>query len=253
MKLNLLLAIGLLVCACKGGKNSPEIRANNAADSSLQLNKHTEKDSNQTIGSHKAGEARSDMSDENIDTKELVTEQEHPVYYLDDLFAIESEQDLKRLYGIDNVKRRVVIDDESMVSYPVSLLFPESNKEVVFKWYTTDTNATELKQLESVSTESQAWSTYDGIKVGISLQQLEQLNDSSFYFYGFGWDFGGIAWFENGNLAPISTRMSIVLDYSDNSSQTDYEALLGEKKFSSHNPHAQLLNPRVVKIRMVRG
>ncbi|MGB0432532.1 MAG: hypothetical protein ACPGLV_18795, partial [Bacteroidia bacterium] len=172
---------------------------------------------------------------------------------LENLFRFNSEQDLVDYYGQENVTRGFGYSLGGTTEFPVTVLFKNTDKEISVKWRFGDTTSATLAGIEFVTTTNTYWQTFEGVKVGKTLKELETLNDSTFWFYGFEWDFGGLAIFESGALAPLSTRMSLKLKATQGYSDSDYLQLVGDKKFNSKNLNAQKLNPIVEMIRLTRS
>lgn len=191
--------------------------------------------------------------------EEIVTEKDEPEIKVDqerlleNLFRFRTEQDLADYYGQENISRDFGYSNGGTIKHPVTLLFPGSDKELTVKWRNGDSTLANPFDIEFVSTFSPYWTTFEGVQVGVSLKELEELNDSTFWFYGFEWDFGGLSQFESGKLALLSTRMGLRLKAPEGYSDTDLLPLIGDKRFNSSNKYAQKLNPVVEFIRLVKG
>lgn len=90
-----------------------------------------------------------------------------------------------------------------------------------------------------------AWERADGVRIGMSSQQLAQLNGGPFGFLGFDWDYGGVVtdW-RGGRLAPDGASAGPVTlcppETAAGSTPEDYPA--GDGEFSS-NDQRLLVNP----------
>ncbi len=95
------------------------------------------------------------------------------------------------------------------------------------------------------------WVTSTGLKIGMSLRNVEKLNSRAFTLYGFGWDYGGLsAGWRGGRLEQKDGKTFIGLGFGvpDPLSRVQvklYESLMGDQEFLSDNPAMQQLNPTV--------
>ena len=88
-----------------------------------------------------------------------------------------------------------------------------------------------------------AWQTTQGIGVGTSLNQLQQ-KLGSFQFYGFAWDYGGTVLLERTKLSQYNGKLILRLRTAPNVAEKEpnhYRAVIGDRKFSSTNPHLKTL------------
>ena len=80
------------------------------------------------------------------------------------------------------------------------------------------------------------------------------MNGVPFIFFGFGWDYGGIiSEFNGGKLSSIPVSLQLgISDIVNDSSNPDYEMLMGDNEYNSVDPEAQRLNPVVVSISLMK-
>lgn len=167
-------------------------------------------------------------------------------FILDSLLRFDSEAELISKFGKDNVNRDTAWYPEGMGQYMISVLYPGTNNEVEFTW--KDSVAyTGLQEL-ALHQDSSEWSTH-GVRVGTTLEELIRLNKKDFTFSGFGWDYGGaVFWNEGGDLAELM----ITLDISNyDMPQNEQDSLLGDQSVSSKSPIARKSNPVVREILLV--
>ena len=100
------------------------------------------------------------------------------------------------------------------------------------------------------------WRTADGITIGTSLRQLEQLNGHPFRLAGFGFDGSGavVSW-DGGRLetpASASCQRRVFVDSLTAAAMESkpYRTVVGDHEFSSSNPAMKRLNPRVSSLRL---
>ncbi|HEY9045631.1 MAG TPA: hypothetical protein VIN08_07030 [Ohtaekwangia sp.] len=165
---------------------------------------------------------------------------------LDSLLSFQSEEALKNIFGA-NVKRSTGYYPEGMGEYQNTLLFPGTRNEVEFVWE-DDTVAFKGLAYIQVDGEQTDWKTKEGITLGTRLKELEKLNQKPFTFSGFGWDYGGIASWDDGHLE--ARKITVGLEYPDETMPQEFDDLLGDHDIKSNSDLAQKANPVVVRITM---
>jgi hypothetical protein len=169
-------------------------------------------------------------------------------FSLDSLLNFDSELKLKEVFG-NHVKRSKGSDQEGVEEYPITLLFPNTSDEVEFVWREDSINFSDLDYIKIRGKESR-WKTSEGITLGTTLKELEEINQKPFIFYGFGWDYSGAVTSEDGHL--FERKIFVSLEYPAKSIPPDFEELVGEKKINSNSELAQKSNPIVREITMRR-
>ncbi len=142
------------------------------------------------------------------------------------------EESIIEAYGKENVIREEVgIGEGEMVA--ASIVFPDSPDELIVEWQ----DGYEYKKLNRIRIEQKGakWETEEGIKIGTTLDELLKINGKDFNFYGFDWDYGGVAneW-EGGK---INSQLTVVLSPKDPNAAIP--ELAGDGTFSSSNPKAK--------------
>lgn len=164
-------------------------------------------------------------------------------FILDSLLKYNSEAELIASFGKENVARDTAWYPEGMGQYMISVLYPGTNNEVEFTWK----DSVAFNQLLDVTLhqDSADWSTH-GVKIGSTLQDLIKLNQKDFIFSGFGWDYGGaLFWNEGGNLSDLSLTLDIT---NYDIPQIEQDSLLGDQTISSRSSIARKNNPVVSEI-----
>lgn len=96
---------------------------------------------------------------------------------------------LQATYGASNVKDERVCGPECMDSIDVTIIYPETNKQITIHWKDSAYHKT-IVYMEAWFPES-SYHTAAGIKIGSPFKDLLQLNRQKITFSGFGWDYGG--------------------------------------------------------------
>ncbi|MEP6711524.1 MAG: hypothetical protein ABJA37_03860 [Ferruginibacter sp.] len=117
------------------------------------------------------------------------------ILFAEDLAIFNSHEYLRYYFGDKNVKKDIYYLSENQVA-KCSVLFANSNRQVVFLWSDEADNCGLEKmyfggQLQSASSmqydkivEENLWQLKSGIHAGMSLYALRILNDAAFNFYG---------------------------------------------------------------------
>jgi hypothetical protein len=162
--------------------------------------------------------------------------------------AKSSLADLIRAYGKENVKEEEIFDNEGN-SEPGVRLFPNDPlKTLEIKW--GDAKLKRNPSSVSVNGDESLWQTSDGIKIGLTLREAEELNGKPFTLYGFGWDYGGTqeSW-ENGKFAKYKDKLILRFRQGPQTiAERDSSQVQGDTAFSSANKAMQKINPRVYEI-----
>ncbi len=138
---------------------------------------------------------------------------------------------LRTLYGAKNVKPAQLDGPEGTTLDGIKL-FPGTDRELELIY---DQEGDE-KIVTDVVIVGKAWKFENGLKVGMSLPEVEKINGKPFKVSGFDWDYGGFANFEGGKLEygvsvrfyPTAETVSEKLSGDVQISSTD-KALLAAK------------------------
>lgn len=186
------------------------------------------------------------------DKDTAVAESKKDIFLLDELLNVKDEAELISIYGEENVTWDTAWYPEGLGTYMVSTLFRGTDDEVSITWSDTlnrsgVANAEYMGKYDEVNHEwkKAKWRTSDSIRVGLTVQELEQMNGKPFTFSGFGWDYGGIvlSW-KGGNLEK--KKVGILLA-PGNQEEFNTE-LLGDQEFSSANLGKDKTNIIAVRI-----
>lgn len=170
-----------------------------------------------------------------------------PSFILDELLTINSEAELKKKFGEENVKHSKGYYPEGLGEYENSLLYPGTANEVEFVWQDDTLTFSGLAEI-AIYKKGTDWKTTDDITIGTDLKELEKLNQSPFEFGGFGWDYAGWTDWKGGYLS--TKKVYITLEYPPNIEEDKYPDLWGDTEISSDSEIAQQANPVVYKVRL---
>jgi len=170
-----------------------------------------------------------------------------PSFILDELLTINSEADLKKAFGEENVKHSKAYYPEGLGEYENSLLYPGTANVVEFVWQDDTLTFSGLSEI-AIYEKGTDWKTTDGITVGTDLKELEKLNQKPFQFGGFGWDYAGWTDWKGGYLS--TQHVFITLEAPENLDLEKYPDFLGDTTLDSDSEASQEVNPVVYKVRL---
>ena len=152
-----------------------------------------------------------------------------------------TRQDLAKRFGAARLKDQPINIGEGETE-PGTRVELGSKRSFSVVW--TDSSRSKAKEIRYLGSD---WRTPQGIGVGTSLAQLQQ-KLGTFKLYGFAWDYGGTVLLEGTKLAQYDQKLILRLRIAPDAarkSPNDFKAVMGERQFSSSNPHLRSLKPEV--------
>jgi hypothetical protein len=142
---------------------------------------------------------------------------------------------LERAYGKTNVRREQMAGAEGE-TVDGARVFADTDHELEVIW---DSESPTQPRVFDVRIIGSAWTFENGLRPGLSIEQVEEINGRPFTILGFGWDYGGYAIFKGGTLdAKIGLRFTPA-------SADIPESLQGDIEISSTDAKLRALNPVV--------
>jgi hypothetical protein len=176
--------------------------------------------------------------------------------------ASSTEAELLRVYGSAQVKSDSIAMGEGEF-VPGTVLFPADSTQTLYIIWKDNHHKSHPEQV-IIRQKGTIWHTKEGISIGTSLKQIENLNKSSVHIMGLGWDYSGtILSGKSGKLKCLGRfaadtdelvdrtlllRLDSPFDYSDLVSEQEYLTVVGDNIYSSDNPVFQKLNPLVYEM-----
>lgn len=157
-----------------------------------------------------------------------------------------TESDLKKAFGEANVRaeKMYVGDGMEWDGYAVYPDSPEKRLEVFW----AQEGPKRLEYLQVVGEKSQ-WKTAEGVTLGTTLLELEELNGGTFELLGLDWDFGGgVSDWHGGKLEGLTLQLGRSEEVE--LSQEEMAEITGEQTVQSDHPAIRKVNPKVMKINM---
>ncbi len=156
-----------------------------------------------------------------------------------------SRSDLDQFFGASNVEEGTLYIGEGFC-VPATIVFPGTDNELTVAWQSPEHDNVAMLRVEKPGGR---WSTAEGIRVGTTVAQLEELKGEPIEFGGFGWDYGGGAdWQGLGlRLAPDAKI------YRSLGNDPRFGEILGEKTVRSDHPLIRRMKITVVLIQISFG
>jgi hypothetical protein len=146
-----------------------------------------------------------------------------------------SATDIERAYGKDNLKLQKIPGAEGE-EIDGAKLFADTDRELEIVW---DPDNEKKKVVFDIRVMGKAWKFENGIKSGMTVEEVEKINGKPFKIAGFEWDYGGYANFEGGKLeGKVSIRFSPTTENVP-------EYLSGDKQLSSADKKLRAAKPLV--------
>jgi hypothetical protein len=107
-----------------------------------------------------------------------------------DLGPLTTQAQLEARFGKDNLRQETFDGAEGMGTYPVLVVFPDDPRKRLELVLDGDNPDAPIQELRVTSTDS-LWHDAAGLRPGMTLAQLVELNGAPVSFYGLEWDYGG--------------------------------------------------------------
>ncbi|MFB2980142.1 hypothetical protein [Microseira sp. BLCC-F43] len=153
-----------------------------------------------------------------------------------------TRRDLTRLFGESRLRDKTISGAEGIGQFAATEVNLGRERSFTVVW--SNSARTQVGNVRNLGT---AWKTREGIGVGTSLAELRRIL-GEFQIYGLAWDYGGTVVFEGTRLARYQGGLTLVLDAAPDAARrfpNNYQAVSGDRLFSSNNPNWQRLGVRV--------
>lgn len=203
-------------------------------------NKETSSTEKQEDTTENANDNHTEENDEQAEVSEELS-------ILEDLLKYNSEVELMDKFGKENVTRSIDYLPEGMGEYSVTKMYEGTPDEVIINWEDT-TKFEKISFVEIKGSEANKWSTSEGLKLGMGLDELVKINEKAVEFSGFGWDYAGFVQFKEGKLEnkKIGVRLDLPKEKYENPDK--YNALMGDTMLSSDTDLVKEANPIIISI-----
>jgi len=160
--------------------------------------------------------------------------------------ADSSEARLVEAFGRENVVTGEVPGPEGSTLVATTVFPGDPERQMEFGWW--DEAAFERLAYFTVPAGDTA---PGGLKVGMSVGEVEALNGAPFELTGFWWDYGGYAGFDGGTLADLAGGCHVSVSFqptADIPGDLDVEPIAGDRMVASSEPLLQTVDARIAAI-----
>lgn len=163
-----------------------------------------------------------------------------------DKFVIEnltsySAEELTRQYPDANIIEDKAMFDEGTVERHFTVLYPDTPNELHITW--NDDAKTDVYDIRF--SENGEWKSAEGIRIGTTYNELNQINEEPISFYGFGWDYGGAVMWNDGKLENSGLRVFLAPQKEVN------DKFYGDRIIEASEEEIEALNLKVEMIMLV--
>jgi hypothetical protein len=155
--------------------------------------------------------------------------------------------DIQKAFGKANVKTGKVDGPEGTTMIATTVFPKDPRKKFEIYWYDEE-HRSGLAGWTLAADDTGPF----GVKLGMSVADVEKINGAPFNIMGFYWDYGGGAGFETGKLAklPGDCELSLTFDPTvENVSDKISAAISGDQQLSSDMPELKMIKPVVGEVR----
>jgi len=143
--------------------------------------------------------------------------------------------DIERAYGKGSLRLQKIPGAEGE-EIDGAKLFAGTDRELEIGW---DPDNDQKQVVFDIRVMGKAWKFENGLKSGMTVEEVEKINGKPFKIAGFEWDYGGYANFEGGRLeGKVSVRFSPTTENIP-------EYLSGDKQLSSTDKKLRAAKPLV--------
>ncbi|SEP85519.1 hypothetical protein SAMN05428969_1209 [Devosia sp. YR412] len=163
------------------------------------------------------------------------------------------------VYGADSSEARVIetfgaenvvtgpVDGPEGSTYLATTVFPDDpERTMVFSWFDEDAK----KDASSIRLSPSQTGPF-GIRIGITVAEVEAINGEPFTLSGFWWDYGGSAGFDSGNLSGVEGDCYVNLRFTppdEVSGAIDVTPISGDVEVPSSEGLLEVLDVRVEQV-----
>lgn len=124
-------------------------------------------------------------------------------FQLEKLAQVIQKNNLKNIYPDAKIAEGIDVFEEGTVERAYSILYPDTDDELLIIWKDKTQNAVEQLYFENDG----RWVTGEGIRVGTTYEDLVKINNGPIDFYGFGWDYSGAVDWKDGKMQNSQVRV----------------------------------------------
>jgi hypothetical protein len=149
-------------------------------------------------------------------------------------------------FGRENVDTGEVPGPEGTTMIATTVYPGDPEREFQAVWWNEET----LADLSFVTVPA-GDTAPGGVRLGMSVEEVEALNGEPFTLLGFYWDYGGSAGFQSGRLAALPGGCHLSLTFEPTATSptgTESSAIVGDVEVSSSLPELREVAPKLIEL-----
>lgn len=155
---------------------------------------------------------------------------------------------LNTLFEESKLRDRTIWGAEGIGRFPATQVDLGPKRSFLIVW--TNTTRSQPALIRDLGSD---WKTAEGIGVGTPLKVLQQ-KLGNFQLFGLGWDYSGTVSLQGTKLPQYEGKLILQMQPMPNAAAkfpNDYQAVSGDRRFASTNPHWKPLGMRVGSMTVV--
>jgi hypothetical protein len=179
-------------------------------------------------------------------------EEKVEVKFLEDFASFEDSEMVAEHFGEENILNDTWSIAEGTETYLVTIVNPECKNQMIIYW---DKASKDYKDFAFVEARYSEWdimgeeltnegTTYpskSGVKVGMTLTELEKLNAKPITFFGFGWDYGGMVTNASDKFQGLAISLFCPTEEDSQEWVDAYMNVVGDSEFTSDDEAAKAI------------
>lgn len=180
------------------------------------------------------------------------TKEKEEIKYLEDFTRFEDSEQVAEHFGEENILNDTWSIAEGTETYLVTIVNPECKNQMIIYW---DKASKDYKDFAFVEARYSEWdimgeeltnegTTYpskSGVKVGMTLTELEKLNAKPITFFGFGWDYGGMVTNASDKFQGLAISLFCPTEEDSQEWVDAYMNVVGDSEFTSDDEAAKAI------------
>lgn len=151
--------------------------------------------------------------------------------------------DIETAFGKDNVVTGEIDGPEGSTMIATTVFPDDPDKQFIVYWWDEEKHE-RLAGVELTAADTAP----GGVRIGMSIEDVQKLNGEPFTLQGFYWDYGGAAGFQSGRLSDLPGGCSLNLTFQpsvDELPEAVSEAISGDKEIRSDMKEFSIAKPVV--------
>lgn len=179
-------------------------------------------------------------------------EEKEEVKFLEDFARFEDSEMVEEYFGEENILNDTWSIAEGTETYLVTIINPDCKNQIIIYWNQASEDYKDFAFVEAryseydimgeeLTKDGDAYSSKSGIKVGMTLTELEELNGKPFTFMGFGWDYGGMVTSIGEKFQTLEISLFCPTEDDSQDWVDAYMNIVGDREFTSDDDAAKAI------------